>query len=76
MITEIINVFVAVLLFEIMMRIFDYYRNRKPDLKCDGCHEVKKLYKIRGQKLYYCYHCKSVYNREIKNGEVMYGNDY
>ena len=76
MITEIINVFVAVLLFEIMMRTFDYYRNRKPDLKCDGCHTVKKLYKIKGQKLYYCYRCKQAYNREIKNGELTYGNDY
>lgn len=63
---------VAVGLVEIGIRIFDYFRNRKPDLACDGCKEVRKLYKIKGQKLYYCYKCRQAYQREVKSGQISF----
>lgn len=69
---EIVNVFIAIALFEGVIRTIDWYLNRKPDLKCDGCGEVKKLYKIRGRSLYYCHKCRNRYKQDQKNSEVIY----
>jgi hypothetical protein len=72
MIQEIIAVVIAIAIWDLSVILYNYIFHRKPDLKCDGCGQVKKLYKVRGQRLYYCHRCRQAYMRELKNGEITY----
>ena len=63
-ITEIIAIFIACLLADIFMRVYDRLRNKRLDIGCDYCEEARKTYRTKDKKFWLCKRCLEAYNRE------------
>lgn len=70
MIKEILAVMIAIGLFEIVIRSWDYYwnnyRDKKLDLGCDYCEEAKKLKPTPDSEYRLCADCMAVYVQKHK----------
>jgi hypothetical protein len=66
MIKEILAVMIAIGLFEILMRYYDYYKNRKLDLGCNYCEEAKKTNPTPDNEYRLCADCMKIYVEKHK----------
>jgi ribosomal protein L37AE/L43A len=64
LLTELLVIFIACILADMVMRIYDHFTNKRPDIGCDYCEEARKTYRTKDKKFWLCKQCLEAYNRE------------
>lgn len=59
-------VIIILIAAELGVSLYPYYKRwRTPDLKCDLCGTVRRLYKTKDRLYWCCHRCKELYNKEL-----------
>lgn len=63
-ILDIIIIFTAVAMWDIIRDTWHWFRHRNEEIvKCDLCHKPRMTYKTRDHKFWACKRCRVVYNK-------------